>query len=117
MTSATQATLQRIFAEVLDVDQVSPHDGFFDIGGDSVLALRVVARAREAGLSLTVRDVFNHQTAQTLAAVTGEVLADSAAPAAEPPLISFSADDFDDFEDSETGQRAGDGDMGWETVR
>lgn len=115
MTDATQATLQQIFAEVLDVAEVSPQDAFFDIGGDSVLALRVVTRAREAGLSLNVRDVFDHQTAQALATVTGTVSADLAASVDEP-LISFADDEFDDFEDSESGRQAGAGDMGWETV-
>jgi aryl carrier-like protein len=112
MTDSAQATLQQIFAEVLEVGEVSPQDAFFDIGGDSVLALRVVTRAREAGLSCTVRDVFDHQTAQALAEVTGRVLVTPETPADEP-LIAFSEDEFEDVED---GQQAEVGDTGWETV-
>src|SRR5262249_20388619 len=69
----THATLCRIHDEDLKLELVGPEDGFFEVGGDSVLAVQVVARAREAGLVLGVRDLFDHQTAETLAAVIGEL--------------------------------------------
>jgi aryl carrier-like protein len=115
MSDTKQAALQRIFAEVLGVDQVSPQDGFFDVGGDSVLALQVVARAREAGLELNVRDVFVHQTVELLATVTGD-LQDGAAVQAEPPLVTFSADELGEFEDPEDDLQGSDIETGWETV-
>ena len=80
--AATEATLCRILAEVLKVDLVHPQDGFFEVGGDSVLAVAVVARAREAGLVLGVRDLFDHQTAQALAAVIGDGASGSSANSA-----------------------------------
>jgi aryl carrier-like protein len=129
MTAAAEATLRRIFAEVLGRDQVSAHDAFFDVGGDSVLALQVVAQAREAGLSLRVRDVFDHQTAGALAAVAGDLpgaagARDDAAPA-DLPLVSLAAGDLDDLEDFEDfenldddlgDEQAADMDLGWETI-
>lgn len=115
-----EATLCRIFAAVLDLDLVRPQDGFFEVGGDSVLALQVVARAREAGLALSVRDLFDHQTPGTLAAVTGDLQgatdeSGNAAPA-QSPLLTFTDDEFDEFDDTETGQQASGTDGGWETV-
>lgn len=109
--AATEATLCRILAEVLELDRVSPQDGFFEVGGDSVLAVAVVARAREAGLVLGVRDLFDHQTAETLAAVVGELSSDSTA-SDKSPLLTFADDEFGEFEDA----GAGDTEAEWETM-
>jgi len=123
MTSATvttQATLCRILAEVLDLDLVSPQDSFFEVGGDSVLALQVVARAREAGLAVSVRDLFDHQTPETLAAVIGDLpaaaRASGTAVPAESPLLTFAEDEFGDLEDIEFAQQISDTGAGWETL-
>ncbi|HKN54888.1 MAG TPA: phosphopantetheine-binding protein [Amycolatopsis sp.] len=114
-TAAMESTLCRIIAEVLGLDLVRPEDGFFEVGGDSVLALQVVARARDAGLSLSARNLFDHQTAGELAALLGE-LPDTTgvSVAAEPPLLTYSDDEFDDFE--ETGPQGTGTEAGWETV-
>jgi aryl carrier-like protein len=118
--ATTEATLCRILAEVLDVDLVRPQDGFFEVGGDSVLAVRVVARAREAGLALSVRDLFDHQTAETLAAVIGDLpagsSADGAAAPTESPLLTFEDDEFGEFADVEAGLRASGTEVEWETL-
>jgi aryl carrier-like protein len=122
-SAAAEAALCQVFAEVLGVDRVRPQDGFFEVGGDSVLALRVVARAREAGLAFTVRSLFDYQTPEMLAAVAGS-LADSpgvssAAAAADSPLLTVPVGDFEDFEDFEetgVGPQADDAEAGWETV-
>jgi aryl carrier-like protein len=112
--AATEATLCRILAEVLDLELVRPQDGFFEVGGDSVLAVQVVARAREAGLVLGVRDLFDHQTAATLAAVIGELpgTTGNSAASTETPLLTFADDEFGEFE--QTG--AGDSEAEWETI-
>ncbi|MDO4254480.1 MAG: amino acid adenylation domain-containing protein [Kocuria sp.] len=47
-----------VVAEVLSLEVVGPDDDFFALGGDSIMSVRVVARAREAGLMLTVAQVF-----------------------------------------------------------
>ncbi|MFC4062869.1 condensation domain-containing protein, partial [Planomonospora corallina] len=44
-------------------------DGFFDLGGDSILAIQLVARARAAGVVFSPREVFRHQSVRGLAAV------------------------------------------------
>jgi hypothetical protein len=77
-----------------------------------------VARAREAGLVLGVRDLFDHQTAETLAAVIGDVSAGgrdavNAAVPPETPLVDFEDDEFGEFE--EAGASAGGAEAEWET--
>ncbi|MGB3439751.1 MAG: amino acid adenylation domain-containing protein [Actinophytocola sp.] len=65
-----EAALARLFAEALDVPSVGAGDSFFSLGGDSILAIQLVARARAAGLRFTAADVFTHRTPAALAAVT-----------------------------------------------
>ncbi|MEZ3182638.1 amino acid adenylation domain-containing protein, partial [Streptomyces pimonensis] len=65
--------LCRIFAELLGVGagSVGRDDGFFALGGDSIMSIQLVSRARRAGLVLTPRDVFTHQTVAELARISG----------------------------------------------
>ncbi len=63
-----EAQLAAIWAQVLGLETVGIHDNFFELGGDSILSLQVIARAREAGLGLTPRQLFQHQTIAALAA-------------------------------------------------
>jgi len=63
---------------------VGIEDNFFDLGGDSIVGIQVVARANEAGLTLSPDQLFEHQTIAELAViVTGAAAA--AAPAAGTP--------------------------------
>ena len=64
-----EQTLAAIWAAVLNVQQVGLDDNFFELGGDSILSIQVVSRARQAGIHFSPRDLFQHQTVQTLAAV------------------------------------------------
>ncbi|MFJ4591179.1 MULTISPECIES: amino acid adenylation domain-containing protein [unclassified Kitasatospora] len=77
--------LARIWAQTLGVERVGVEDSFFDLGGDSILSIQVVARARRAGLRLDAQDVFLHQTVAELAAVATEV-GDGAAEG-RPPAV------------------------------
>ncbi|SFM71927.1 amino acid adenylation domain-containing protein [Pseudonocardia ammonioxydans] len=60
-----------LVSEVLGVPGIGTDDDFFALGGDSVLSIRLVVRAREAGLTITPRQVFTHRTVQELAEVVG----------------------------------------------
>ncbi|WP_429230376.1 amino acid adenylation domain-containing protein [Inquilinus ginsengisoli] len=76
-----------IWAEVLGLRQVGRDDNFFELGGDSILSLQVVSRARRAGLVLTPRQLFEHQTVRGLAAVAGrEAVAVQQTATGEAPL-------------------------------
>ncbi|HEX8536653.1 MAG TPA: condensation domain-containing protein, partial [Cystobacter sp.] len=65
--SALERQLCTVFGEALGLDRVGVDDNFFDLGGDSIRSLRVVARARENGLTLSVAEMFEHQTVRALA--------------------------------------------------
>ncbi|WP_282550171.1 non-ribosomal peptide synthetase, partial [Streptomyces rochei] len=64
--------LVELFGEILGVESAGVDDGFFDLGGDSILSIQLVGRARAAGLVLSVRDVFEHQTPALLARSAAE---------------------------------------------
>ena len=58
-----------LFAETLGIAEVGIDDNFFALGGDSIMSIQLVSRARRAGLAITPRAVFQHQTVASLAAV------------------------------------------------
>ncbi|MFJ1749548.1 amino acid adenylation domain-containing protein [Streptomyces sp. NPDC088116] len=64
-----ERVLCTLVSELLGVPDVGVHDNFFAIGGDSIVSIQLVARANRAGLLLTPREVFQHQTVAALAVV------------------------------------------------
>ena len=66
--------LAGIWSSLLGIDDIGIHDNFFELGGDSILVIQVVARARQAGLRLTPKHLFQGQTIAELAAVVGDGL-------------------------------------------
>jgi amino acid adenylation domain-containing protein/non-ribosomal peptide synthase protein (TIGR01720 family) len=67
--TSAEATLLAIWQGVLKRHDVGVTDNFFALGGDSISSLRVIARAREAGLRLTPKQMFEHPTVAGSAAV------------------------------------------------
>ena len=67
--SPAEELLCRLFAEVLGLERVGIEDGFFALGGDSIMSIQLVSRARREGLVLSPRDVFEQQTVAGLAVV------------------------------------------------
>ncbi|MGV0885205.1 amino acid adenylation domain-containing protein, partial [Mycolicibacterium sp. XJ883] len=93
-TTAVEEVLAGIYAETLGLDQVGVDDSFFDLGGDSILSMQVVARARAAGLVCRPRDVFVEQTVARLARVAGVSHAggpidNGVGPVAATPIIRW----------------------------
>ncbi|MFJ3891663.1 amino acid adenylation domain-containing protein [Streptomyces sp. NPDC090083] len=78
-----ETLLCALVAEVLGATEVGPDDNFFDLGGDSITAIRLAARAAEAGLVLTPQQIFSGRTAQALAEAAREP-----APAAPAPVTA-----------------------------
>ncbi|WP_431605676.1 non-ribosomal peptide synthase/polyketide synthase [Amycolatopsis melonis] len=70
-STEAERTLAAIWADVLGVDGVGAEANFFELGGDSILSIQVVSRARRAGLTLLPHDVFRHPTLAALAAHAG----------------------------------------------
>ena len=62
-----QATLQRIWSSCLGVESVAPGDNFFEIGGDSLVAIGVAMTATHEGVELTPQDLYDHGSIATLA--------------------------------------------------
>ncbi|MEV4441998.1 amino acid adenylation domain-containing protein, partial [Streptomyces sp. NPDC049577] len=88
-----------LFGEVLGVEGIGADESFFALGGDSILSVRLVTRARKAGLVLTARDVFAHKTAAALAEAARELEPEAAGAPGEhglPPL-SLDADELDEL--------------------
>ncbi len=66
-----EQTLAQIWAQVLRVEQVGIHDNFFQLGGDSLTSMQIIARSRQAGLHYTVEQLVDHQNIAELAMVAG----------------------------------------------
>ncbi|MCU1609090.1 MAG: putative non-ribosomal peptide synthetase, partial [Pseudonocardiales bacterium] len=62
-----------VFAEVLGLSRVGIDDDFFALGGDSIISIQLVSRARAAGVDFTVRDLFEHHTVAGLAGITADL--------------------------------------------
>ena len=54
--------LAEIYSEVLRVRSVGLHDSFFGLGGDSICAIQLLARAHQKGLNITLQQLFHEQT-------------------------------------------------------
>ncbi|MCX4545367.1 non-ribosomal peptide synthetase [Streptomyces sp. NBC_01565] len=87
-TTPAEAVLAGLFAEVLGLPSVGVHDSFFALGGDSIVVIRLVTLAREAGIALSPRDVFRLRTVAALAHAAGSP--DTAPPTAAAPPEPFS---------------------------
>ncbi|KQQ35973.1 hypothetical protein ASF61_07070 [Duganella sp. Leaf126] len=97
-----QATLALLWAEVLGgtAEQVALDANFFASGGDSILGLQLVAKARKLGLKLTPKQLFDHPTIAQLAAclpppvqVPGTSSAAAAVAASAAPVAYRNAPD------------------------
>jgi amino acid adenylation domain-containing protein/non-ribosomal peptide synthase protein (TIGR01720 family) len=63
--------LAEIWCEVLGLEQIGIHDNFFEVGGDSILSIRIIARAQAVGIRITPKEMFQYQTIADLAAIAG----------------------------------------------
>ncbi|MBD1581643.1 non-ribosomal peptide synthetase [Pseudoalteromonas sp. S16_S37] len=61
-----QQVLLTIVRETLNNPDVQAHDDFFAVGGDSILSLQLVAKARKAGIQLLPKDIFTHKSVAKL---------------------------------------------------
>jgi amino acid adenylation domain-containing protein len=105
-----EQVLCELFAEVLGVERVGVQDGFFELGGDSIIAIQLVARTRTAGLVLTPREVFEHRTVAALAGIARQLDAAAgqaqAGEAAARPLLELDDEELDHLAASVPGGQA-----------
>ncbi|MFB6704481.1 amino acid adenylation domain-containing protein [Streptomyces sp. NPDC056333] len=95
--TAREELLCRLYAEVLGLRSTTVDDDFLALGGDSITAIQLLIRAREAGLRLTPRDVFRHRTVAALAQVAVD-LAESPADTDRAPLVELSAGELTEIQ-------------------
>lgn len=65
----TERIIAKVWTEVLGLQRVSVTDDYFELGGDSIRAIRVIAALNREGLALSPRDIFGNPTVEALAAV------------------------------------------------
>jgi len=87
-SSPEEKAIAETWSDVLGIKEVGIDDGFFELGGDSMRALQIVARLRERGVQITLEELFRRQTIRDLArcakAVASEVL-----PIAAEPRVAY----------------------------
>lgn len=81
--SQTGVTLQRVWQQCLGVPSVDPNANFFDLGGDSLMAISIAMTASNEGLSITPQDLYEHPTLASLTAAVDAAFA--ASGLAKPP--------------------------------
>lgn len=85
----TEKVLAKIWSDILGLEQIGIHENFFNAGGDSILGVQIIARANQAGMQLTTKQLFLYPTIAELASVVGEsfiIQAEQGAVTGEVPL-------------------------------
>src|SRR5439155_27161481 len=72
--SRIEQQLAEIWTELLSIAPISVHDNFFKVGGDSILSIQMRSRAREKGIHITVKQIFEYPTIARLAASVEQAL-------------------------------------------
>ncbi|ASZ12703.1 non-ribosomal peptide synthetase [Chitinophaga sp. MD30] len=65
----TEASLLHIWKEVLQTGTVGTTHAFFSLGGDSIKAIQVAAKAALQGIQVSIKDIFRYPTVRQLATV------------------------------------------------
>jgi len=92
----TEATLQRIWSQCLGVSSVDRKANFFDLGGDSLMAISIAMAAANEGLTITPQDMYEHPTLASLTAAVDASFASSGlakppSPQARPAILPNTA--------------------------
>ncbi|MFI1919862.1 amino acid adenylation domain-containing protein [Nocardia sp. NPDC020380] len=79
----TETALAAAYAEVLGRDRIGVDESFFALGGDSIMSILLVSRARSRGIAVTAQQVYEHRTVARLAALAETAGGAEIAPLAE----------------------------------
>ncbi|KKY14945.1 putative nonribosomal peptide synthase [Phaeomoniella chlamydospora] len=100
-TTQNERLLQGLWSDILGLpaSSIELDDGFFRLGGDSIMAMKLVSAARQAGYVLTISDIFQHMLLGEMAGALKE------APSAKAtenyiPFSTLNINDVNDFVDT-----------------
>ncbi|KAI8959910.1 non-ribosomal peptide synthase [Daldinia sp. FL1419] len=98
-TSAKQKSLRRAWSQILGIneDEIGLENSFFQLGGDSIGAMKLVSELRAKGMEITVPEIFKHRTLYDMAKILREEKP-TTTESAEPPPPPFSLLDVSDVE-------------------
>jgi hypothetical protein len=84
----TEAALARIWSETLGLERIGVNDDFFELGGDSLMVIKVVSKANKEELGVTTKQLFQNRTIAELAAVAGTqvLLAEQGTVSGDTPM-------------------------------
>jgi len=68
-STPTEEKLAEIWAQVLGIEKPGVYDNFFELGGESIIAIQIISKANQAGIRLTPKHLFLHQTIAELSTV------------------------------------------------
>ncbi|NET02965.1 MAG: amino acid adenylation domain-containing protein, partial [Sphaerospermopsis sp. SIO1G1] len=69
----TESKLVEIWQQVLGIEKIGINDNFFTLGGDSILSIQIIAKAKQQGIEITIKQLFANPTIAELGAVAGTV--------------------------------------------
>ncbi|TBR57009.1 non-ribosomal peptide synthase [Westiellopsis prolifica IICB1] len=72
-SNEVEQALADIWQQFLGIEKIGIHDNFFELAGDSILAIQIVAKANTLGIKLTSQQMFMHQTIAELVTATGVI--------------------------------------------
>ncbi|MFB0846532.1 amino acid adenylation domain-containing protein [Paenibacillus oleatilyticus] len=83
----TEQLLYELWLDTLQTDRIGIHDDFFELGGDSIQSIQIVAKAKARGIQMTPKDIFDHLTIARIAeALTRRVIAGRERPVLTGPV-------------------------------
>jgi amino acid adenylation domain-containing protein len=99
VTTVPEQKLQRLWGQILDVpfEDILLDDDFFDLGGDSIRAMKLVSEARVEGLQLTVTTIFDHRTFSDMAEHAVEAQPAETVAREYVPFSTLDITDMDSF--------------------
>lgn len=67
-STQTEATLERLWSKILDINNISINANFFDLGGDSLCSIKLISEIYSAlNVKISIKDIFNNPTIESLA--------------------------------------------------
>jgi len=70
--SPAELLLMEVWSDILGIGEIGPEDHFIELGGDSLLSVRIAERANRLGMDLSAQDVLSYPTIRELVALLGK---------------------------------------------